>query len=445
MMPTRSAGQFVRVSGRQFVLDGHPWYVCGTNLWYGAYLGMATNTEGRARLVRELDRLQKIGVNNLRVLGASEACAVPRTVKPAIQQAPGRYDEKVLQGFDFLIQEAGKRQMKLVLFLNNFWDWSGGMPQYLAWAEHKPAQGLADLPWAEYNLHLSTFCRNAAAQQWYRQYLAMIINRTNTLTGKKYRDDPTIMTWELANEPRPGMDHDDQALLETFVAWVEDTAAYIHSLDPNHLVTTGSEGIMGGLFTAENFLRVHRGKSIDYAVFHLWPKNWGWLQREHVRETVGTTLQKARDYAVEHLAMGEALDKPVVLEEFGWDRDDGYTPEVATSSRDRWYGEMFALIEQSIAREGAAAGSNFWLWGGEGRPPPLGAAAPADLIGPGDMPQESPGLYTVFDTDQSTLIILANHYAKLARLSRKNLIGRFVRRFGASDRSRSMIWRPVSG
>jgi hypothetical protein len=51
----------------------------------------------------------------------------------------------------------------------------------------------------------------------------------------------------------------------------------------------------------------------------------------------------------------------------------------------------------------------------------------------------------VFDTDQSTLIILANHYAKLARLSRKNLIGRFVRRFGASDRSRSMIWRPVSG
>ena len=56
--PASFAGEFVTVSGRQFVLDGRPWYACGANLWYGANLGRPSNPLGRARLVRELDRLQ---------------------------------------------------------------------------------------------------------------------------------------------------------------------------------------------------------------------------------------------------------------------------------------------------------------------------------------------------------------------------------------------------
>ena len=58
-MDAAGADGFVGVSGRQFVLDGRPWYVCGTNLWYGAYLGRPSNPTGRARLIRELDRLEK--------------------------------------------------------------------------------------------------------------------------------------------------------------------------------------------------------------------------------------------------------------------------------------------------------------------------------------------------------------------------------------------------
>ena len=29
-----------------------------------------------------------------------------------------------------------------------------------------------------------------------------MIMRTNTVNGRRYRDDPTIMSWELMNEPR---------------------------------------------------------------------------------------------------------------------------------------------------------------------------------------------------------------------------------------------------
>ncbi len=418
-MGARRADHFVKVKGRHFVLDRQPWYVCGTNLWYGAYLGMPTNPAGRARLIRELDRLRQIGVNNLRVLGASEACAVAGTVKPAIQQAPGVYNEEVLVGLDFLIQEAGKRHMKLVVFLNNYWDWSGGIPQYLSWANHRPAEGLGGLPWKDWNRLQSTFYTDEAAQAMYRQYLAMIINRTNTLTGSKYRDDPTIMAWELANEPRPGeRDEDNATVFRNFLVWVESTSAYIHSLDDQHLVTTGSEGFQGCLYTDDNVRRVHAVKTIDYVCFHLWPKNWRWFDVNRFAETIEPTLEKSRDYIQRHFAIGDMLDKPVVCEEFGLDRDGGLTTDRPTTSRDRFYALVFGMIEESAAGGGAAAGSNFWLWGGEGRLPPPGAIPPAALIGAGDMPQEQPGLNTVFDTDQSTLKILSDHFGQLNRLSR---------------------------
>jgi mannan endo-1,4-beta-mannosidase len=74
----------------------------------------------------------------------------------------------------------------------------------------------------------------------YREQAKHIITRTNTITGKKYKDDPVIMSWELANEPRPMR----PAANEDYLKWISSTAAFIKSLDKNHLVTTGHEGDM---------------------------------------------------------------------------------------------------------------------------------------------------------------------------------------------------------
>jgi mannan endo-1,4-beta-mannosidase len=307
--------------------------------------------------------------------------------------------------------------MKVVLFLNNYWDWSGGMPQYLAWTGAGAAVAVNRTPWKEYNRVLSTFYTNAAAQALYRRYIAMLVDRRNTVTGRAYREETAILAWELANEPRPGeREGDNAAVFAAFLAWVGSTSTYLHALDPHHLVTTGSEGNMGCLYTDENFRRVHAVPTIDYAVFHLWPNNWRWYRRAEFAATIGPALEKARDYLVRHLAVAEALGKPVVLEEFGLDRDAGLTVECATTSRDRLFAELFGLIETSAARGGAAAGSSFWLWGGEGRPPHT-AADSADGLGAGDMPQEAPGLNTVFDCDQSTLRILHEHFERMRRLS----------------------------
>ena len=57
---------------------------------------------------------------------------------PALMTSPGEYDGSVLDGLDFLLAEMGKRGMRAVMVLNNFWQWSGGMAQYVSWHEKTP-------------------------------------------------------------------------------------------------------------------------------------------------------------------------------------------------------------------------------------------------------------------------------------------------------------------
>ncbi len=45
------------------------------------------------------------------------------------------------------------------------------------------------------------FFTNSSVRSSFKAYVSMLVYRTNTVTGTTYRDDPTIMAWELQNEP----------------------------------------------------------------------------------------------------------------------------------------------------------------------------------------------------------------------------------------------------
>src|SRR6187551_799775 len=207
--PAKAARQsgFVKVKGRHFELDGKPYYFAGANLWYGMYLGSPGSTGDRARLLRELDDLAGKGIRNLRVLAVSEASTLKRAVTPAVMQAPDKVDETLWQGLDFLLDEMARRDMKAVLYLNNFWQWSGGMSQYIAWFNGKPVVD-PDVTgnWNEFMDNSATFYREPKAQAAFRFAVKQLITRKNSVNGRDYAADPTIMSWQLANEPRPGSD-----------------------------------------------------------------------------------------------------------------------------------------------------------------------------------------------------------------------------------------------
>jgi mannan endo-1,4-beta-mannosidase len=374
----------------------------------------------RPRLVRELDSLKAFGLTNLRVLGASEECTILHAVRPGIQISPGVLDENLLEGLDFLLAEMAKRDMYAVIYLNNYWEWSGGMAQYVAWVDGDLAADPSNPPgnWGPFMDSSATFYTKPKAVSLYNDYVRRIVNRRNTVDGRLYRDDPTIMAWQLANEPRPGRDNAlGHAMLETFYHWVDTTARFIHALDPNHLVSTGSEGTVGLLISEEYFLKAHRTSAIDYLTLHLWPKNWGWFDPDRFRETLPPSETKALQYLIEHIGLARQLGKPIVMEEFGMSGDSARcSAGDPSTARDHYFSLILGTVYDSAKAGSPMAGTNIWTWGGEGR------AAHPDFVWRkgdpfvGDPPQEPQGFNSIFLGDRSTLAIIESHAFKMIEL-----------------------------
>jgi mannan endo-1,4-beta-mannosidase len=410
-------GGFVRVEDGRFLLDGRPYRYAGTNLWYGAYLGSSGGN--RDRLKHELDTLHGLGLDNLRVLGAAELSPLKNSLNPAFRGETPPYNEDLLGGLDFLLAEMGRRGMKAVIYLNNFWEWSGGMVTYLYWTNGGHYIDLNDPahPWPEFADFSAQFYASPKALALYEQYVAALVDRTNTVTGKKYRSDRTIMSWQLANEPRPGGSL-AKAQFKPMNAWIARTAKFIKARDPNHLISTGNEGLKGCLESEDCVVGAHAPAAIDYLTFHLWPLNWGWIDPKDMAGTFTSCDLKSRDYVATHLRIAGQLNKPAVLEEFGFARDGGgYGANVPTTYRDRFYAMVFSALEESTMSGGPFAGTNFWAWGGAGRAQHADFLVRAgDTSFVGDPPQEPQGRNSVFDSDTSTLKLIGAHTARLKTL-----------------------------
>ena len=392
-----ASSAFVTVRDGEFVLAGRPYHFAGANFWQGMNMGARGRSGDRARLVAELGRMRRLGITNLRVMASSEGPnSEPYRIAPALMTAPGKYDKRVLDGLDFLLAKMRQNGMRAVLVLNNFWQWSGGMAQYVSWYErsHIPYPNDSG-DWNAFGAYSARFYTCAQCQRWYRSHIRMLVGHLNPYTHQEYRNDPTIFSWELANEPRYYP-----------TDWIDGTAAFIKSLDPNHMVTTGSEGAPPGV--GDDFVETHDGRNIDYATIHIWPQNWGFFDPADTSSYVGAE-KMALGYLSDRASASVKLGKPLVLEEFGLARDwqplhDIYDPKSKTRFRDRFYRAIFAQIYSSAAAGGPLAGDDFWAWAGKARPGSRWI---------GDPPHETPGWYSVYGKDRSTLAIISAHARKM--------------------------------
>ena len=413
-MAQQASADFVRVRGTKLLLGDRPYHFMGVNLWFAMNLGADGAGGDRARLVRELDRLQALGVTNVRLMAATEGPATePSRVVPPAQPAPGRYDETVLRGLDFALAELRKRDMRAVLVLNNFFQWSGGMAQYVSWAtgEPIPYPERNGKSWDDFQSYSARFYATPSAQDIFERYVLAIVTRRNTVTGRAYHDDPTIMSWQLSNEPR------GFAFSEDYVRWVERAGAFLHAHAPRQLVSLGGEGKLdrGTPGTNTQFERVSRSKQLDYLTVHVWIENWGWYKPTQPDSTFDRALGRTLSYVADHVAIARAVGKPVVFEEFGVSRDGGrFEPTAPVTLRDRWFTTVLEGLWYlaSESQDSPVAGANVWSWAGEARPREAGGVWRAGDAFTGDPPHERQGWYSVYDTDRSTLAIIAR-YARL--------------------------------
>lgn len=412
-LPTTAQSRFVTVSDGRFVKDGKPYYYVGTNFWYGAILGSEGQGGDRRRLCRELDLMKSMGIDNLRILvGSDGERGITTKVEPTLQVQPGVYNDTILAGLDFLMQEMGRRGMVAVLYLNNSWEWSGGYGFYL---EHAGV-GRAPRPntdgYPAFMNFVSQYATNARAHELFYDHVRFILGRTNRYTGLKYRDDPTIMSWQIGNEPRAF----STEALPAFEKWLAEASALIRSLAPNHLVSIGSEGAWGCEGDWECYERISADPNVDYCTIHLWPYNWSWARKDHLVDDLGRAKANTLDYIDKHLAICSRLKKPLVMEEFGYPRDGfRFEPGTPTRARDAFYEYVFSQVVDNAERGGYFAGCNFWGWGGLARPRHYEQWQVGDDY-TGDPAQEQQGLNSVFSGDASTLKVIRTHAGRMKNI-----------------------------
>ena len=406
--------KFVKVVDGHFQRNGKPYYYVGTNFWYGAILGSEGRGGNRELLCQELDDMKAMGIDNLRILvGSDGEEGVLTKVEPTLQEAPGVYNDTILAGLDYLLMEMGKRDMVAVLYLNNSWEWSGGYGFYL---EHA-GEGVAPRPNEDGYPAFMNFMRKYAtsekAHKLFYDYVRFIISRTNRYTNVAYVDDPAIMSWQIGNEPRAFGKEE----LQPFTNWLKEASALIRSLDINHLISIGTEGAWGCEGDYETYEKISSDPNIDYCNIHIWPYNWSWAKPDRLIEDLPAACDSTKQYIDRHIEICDRLNKPLVMEEFGYPRDGfKFDKKTSTKGRDGYYKYVFSLVAENAEKGGKFAGCNFWAWGGRANPQHEQWLPGDDYTG--DPAQEAQGLNSVFSTDTTTLEIVKQQVVRMEKMKK---------------------------
>ncbi|XP_047320197.1 mannan endo-1,4-beta-mannosidase 7-like [Impatiens glandulifera] len=337
-----SSDQFIRTRGVQFIQNGKPFYANGFNAYWLMYIG--TDPSERYKVTAAFSDAEKHGLSIVRTMAFNDGPG-----NRTLQSSPGIYNEPVFQGLDFALSEARKYGMKVLLCLsNNFKDF-GGKIQYVEWGRSKGQRIRTE----------DGFYTNAVVKEMYKNHVMRVLNRRNTITGIIYKNDPTIMGWELINEPRCYTDKSGA----TVQSWIKEMAAYVKSIDNNHMVAVGMEGFYGPSHAGRqqnnptfqvgtDFIENNLIRDIDFATIHMYPDKWIGGSSEvkedaFLNDWINNHVQDAQNI----------IRKPLIFTEFQKNSKD---PGFNIVQRDNMFKTIYSAVYLSAVRRGAVSGALFW-------------------------------------------------------------------------------------
>jgi mannan endo-1,4-beta-mannosidase len=289
MIPAES---FVRCRGTRFVVGNRPFPAVGVNCYF---LARCSELSRRAAMTVA----KQMGANVIRTWA---------------------FPDTNFEQLDALIQAAEDLDLRLILPLINYWPDFGGMPACLESLDIK--EGVAE------------FYRSTDARFAYRNWVERVLTR--------YSEEPSIMAWELANEPRCETKGGRNLLLD----WAAEMSCFVKQLDANHLLALGDEGFFGGSHGVDCEAILALGE-IDFGTYHFYPQNWGYAAQ----------LDFADKWIADHIAAGAQANKPVLLEEYGL-KVSG--PSVRSpAERDEWFARWLGSVQEM-----GGAGDLLWMLGG---------------------------------------------------------------------------------
>ncbi|KAJ7743019.1 glycoside hydrolase [Mycena maculata] len=286
---------FVTTSGTRFHLNGAEYTLVGSNAYWLPLMGYS-----EADINLALNDIVTSGATTVRTWGFNEVTSPSGIYFHLWTGATATVNTGAngLGMLDTVIAAAKAHGIRLIISLTNNWNNYGGMDTYTA-------QLLGSGQPHDY------FYTNPTVIAAFKAYVQAVVTR--------YVDEPTVLGWELANEPRCAGSTtvaSANCTVSTITTWATTMSAFIKSIDSNHLVAIGDEGFFNDPGNSDYAYQGSTGidfaanikiPSIDFGTFHMYPESWG------ESDTVPWGVQ----WITNHATVMTSANKPVIMEEFG--------------------------------------------------------------------------------------------------------------------------------
>ncbi|WP_171019016.1 X2-like carbohydrate binding domain-containing protein [Microbulbifer harenosus] len=331
---------YVDTLGTQFALGNRPFYFNGSNQYYLMYKPEAMTEDF-------FKRAHHLGMTSVRTwmfcndskthdgvcinMKTGDGFLLTKAERTAEEQA---IVDRSFELFDNYVALAHQYDIKLVLSLADHWNYFGSLETYG-----------------------SNHYSNPESIANFKAFITELLQHHNPLTGYTYAEDPAIMMWEVANEPRCASGCD----AEIFRNWADEMSRHIKSLAPNHLVSLGTESSFGHNGTGDDFdfvTTVNDLPTIDAVSAHMYPTAWN-MSDDEVLANIDLLAE-----------VGRALNKPTYLGEFSWPvASEASVAEDLQTRYDRFV-DWFAKAEE---HQDVIGGLHAWQlsgleWGNGGTP-----------------------------------------------------------------------------
>ncbi|KIK57840.1 glycoside hydrolase family 5 protein [Collybiopsis luxurians FD-317 M1] len=256
----RVSPQFVQTQGSKFTVNGSEFPFIGTNVYWLA----ALNTE--QDIIDTFSNISRLGINVVRTWAFNDVETIPEngTWFQLISNGTTTINNGTngLQKLDLIIQHAERFGIYVLLSLTNNWSPlatdnltdSIANLQSSVQSRATPVEvfntsrarnflsndyGGMDVYVRQFGLkNHDEFYTNETLVQTYMNYTTQIVTR--------YVNSPSVFAWEIANDPRcnSSVAASPGCTANNITQWHSRIATHISSIDPNHLIASGSQGFL---------------------------------------------------------------------------------------------------------------------------------------------------------------------------------------------------------
>jgi mannan endo-1,4-beta-mannosidase len=287
-------------SGTQLLLAGQPFRFGGANIEWLGLAGYGPSDPAGPYLPShyEIDdalaTAREMGVRVVRSQTMGDSVGCEACIEPAL----GQFNQAAFERVDYALASARKRGIRIIPTIVGDDARAGGTGcVYLRW------RGIS-VPGCTI-INMAPFWTDQTVIGDVEEHIKALLDHVNVYNGVAYKDDPTILGWDLLNgggSPTP---------------WTRQIVQYVHSIDGRHLVLSGA--VNAGL------------AGVDVCVAFVYPH---WFQPlDSIRDAVTTC---------------KAAGKPFLVYEYGWDRTNFATHPALRS------------FLESLRRNPEIAGDAFW-------------------------------------------------------------------------------------